>query len=146
MILLTEIWNILHDGTLAGIKGTVPGNVQLAIEIPYLRDFFSPPGKSFLIDLKDCSLLRMTIMTICNEHIVTEDTSKIINLKCIILSTDSLACPAKIITTEGELELSYSSVGLSLDTGEAITHQELDAACALYWKRFGEKIADSRQS
>jgi hypothetical protein len=129
-----EIWNVLHDGTLSDISGTVPGDIRLKIEIPYLRDFFHPAGKSFLVDLQDCTEFRMI-----REQGSIGDLSKIIVLQSSILSTESEDCPVKIATTEGELELSFASSRLSLDTGEPITHEELCEACERYWENFGKR-------
>jgi hypothetical protein len=33
-----DIWNVLHDGPIDRITGTIPGDIQFAVAIRYLRE------------------------------------------------------------------------------------------------------------
>ena len=52
-----DIWNVLHDGSILEVSGTVPGDVQMAVWIEYLRNRFPDPGERIIVTLHGCSAL-----------------------------------------------------------------------------------------
>ena len=51
----STLWNVLHDGTVESISGSVPGEIQLNIGIEYLRSQFPLPGEYFRVNLHECT-------------------------------------------------------------------------------------------
>src|ERR1700722_4533671 len=49
------IWNILHDGVVVAVEGTVPGNLRVDIEIDYLRKRFPDSGDLIQVHLGGCT-------------------------------------------------------------------------------------------
>jgi hypothetical protein len=128
-----DIWNILHDGEIAGIKRDSHQKLQLRINIPYLRNMFPGDGEDILLNLENCTLFQMEIW---DEEITTSDHKKIVATETEILSTESDDVPVKIFSTNGTLLLDFESFTISLDSGEQITFEELGDTCDLYWKNW----------
>src|SRR5882762_3608296 len=49
------IWNVLHDGVIVAVDGTVPGTIRLQVSIDYLRKHFSQSGEFVEVVLVDCT-------------------------------------------------------------------------------------------
>jgi hypothetical protein len=48
-----RVWNLLHDATIVRIAGTVPGNLDVELEIDYLRAVKSPQTPASSLPLLD---------------------------------------------------------------------------------------------
>jgi len=130
-----EIWNILHDGGIAGMEGSVPGDLTLQIKIPYLRQMFSESGEDILLRLSSCTRFAMKIW---EEDLLTSDPVRIVASDTEILSTESEDIPVQIVTTQGEIDAEFQSFTLALDDGQPVTFEELCDACEHYWTRWEE--------
>jgi hypothetical protein len=51
------IWNILHDGVIVAVEGTVPGDLRIDIEIAYLRKRIRDAGTLIQVLLIGCTRL-----------------------------------------------------------------------------------------
>src|SRR5580698_8954953 len=49
------VWNILHDGVIVAIAGTLPGDLRLDVEIDYLRKRIPDPGTLIRVLLVGCT-------------------------------------------------------------------------------------------
>jgi hypothetical protein len=132
----TEIWNVLHDGGIAGIEGCVPGDLTLRINIPYLRQMFSESGEDILLRLNLCTRFAMKIW---KDDLLTDDPQRIVASDTEILSTESEDIPVHIVTTQGEIDADFQSFALALDDGKAISFEDLCTACERYWTRWEEE-------
>jgi hypothetical protein len=130
-----EIWNILHDGGIAGMEGSVPGDLTLRIKIPYLRQMFSESGEDIFLRLSSCTRFAMKIW---EEDLLTSDPERIVASDTEILSTESEDIPVRIVTTHGAIEAEFQSFALALDDGQPITFEEICGACERYWTRWEE--------
>jgi hypothetical protein len=134
----SEVWKYLHDGSIDGIDGSVPGDVAVHVSIPYLRKAFAPSGQGFVILLKDCSLLELQD----EGEPACSDLQEIARRSPEILSIVS-EDPLAIYCTMGTLSLAYGSDSLALDTGEAISVQDLDHASSSYWDSWSKSHGGS---
>jgi hypothetical protein len=125
-----SIWNVLHDGTIAAIEGEVPGTLRFRIEIWYLRPYFSPAGKAFVVELAECDLFEVLPWS---DDSLSRDVAAFAALRPRILSAEEMDDSVKVIWRGGELRLRYSSVHLALDTGEPLTLEALLEAAERYW-------------
>ena len=128
-----EIWNILHDGGISEIEGSIPGEVRIRVSIPYLRHMFPGDGKDILVRLTDCSKFSMRIW---EGDIVTDNLKRIMDTDTEILSTESEDVPVHVFTTLGELDVDFEDFSLSLDNGNKITFGQICTACENYWNRW----------
>ena len=128
-----EIWNVLHDGSIDSIAGTVPGDIEMRVGILYLREMFSNDGEAIIVRLANCTKLAMKIW---EDDVVTDDHDRIVSTDSEILSTQSEDVPVHIITTLGELDIDFEAFSLSLDNGRQITFEELCDVCENYWNRW----------
>ena len=135
-----EIWNVLHDGSIDSIEGSVPGDIEMRVGILYLREMFSNDGEAIVVRLTNCTKLAMKIW---EDDVVTDDHERIVSIDTEILSTKSQDVPVQIITTLGELEVDFKDLSLSLDNGKQITFEQLCDACKSYWNRWEN---ESRQN
>ncbi len=128
------LWNLLHDGTIERIDGALPGNVSLHVRIGYLRKGFPGTGTGFVIHLSDCSQLAFTPY----DEPGISDFSDIAALTPWIVDCES-SDPLEVHCAEGMLTLRYDDATLSLDSGEAITLAQLDAAATAYWDAWSSR-------
>lgn len=125
------LWNLLHDGSIVGIEGAVPGDVSLHVAIEYLRDRFPGSGSGFVVHLSGCTQLSYQPY---DEAVIT-DLAAIAALEPEILGAETTD-PLEVACAMGTLILRYESVTLSLDTGGGVSLDTLDAAAQSYWEEF----------
>ena len=128
----TDLWNILHDGTIAQIRGTVPGDIRLKVEIEYLRNMFSPPGQSIFVTLENCRRMHLLAPPKAARRALSEK-------RVTILSAKSDDGAIVVDSTEGDLVLEYDSFALELDSGERISLEQLAQASKQYWETLARK-------
>lgn len=139
-----DLWNVLHDGTIDSISGTVPGEIQLRVGITYLRELFGDPGESILITLHDCT--RVSFKD-CDTPGTITDLAAIATLELEILSTevdDQVFCTYCIYGTPnqtryGTLAFEAAGFSLALDTGRPIELEDLFTVATTYWTAFGNQ-------
>lgn len=134
------VWNMLHDGCIVDVQGTVPGDVTVAVEIEYLRSIFPEPGDCFLIRLFRCSLFAFRRFRA--DETLVGDLTTVAAEEPIILSAQSLDKDVVLSMTREagnymELHLQYENVLVFLENGQPVPIEELDAAAARYWDDFG---------
>lgn len=137
-----ELWNVLHDGGITAIVGTVPGDVEMRVSIQYLREMFSDDSEDIIVRLTNCSKLSMKIW---EEDAMTDDPKRIVDTETEILSTASEDVPVHIITTLGELDIDFDRFSLSLDNGRKISFEELCDACENYWNRWENEAKQNKR-
>ncbi len=136
-----ELWNVLHDGTIDAIQGSVPGDIEIQVDILYLRKMFSDDGESIVVRLTNCTKLSMKIW---EDDVITDDPERIASTETEILSTESDGVPVHIVTTLGELDLEFDDFSLWLDNGRQITFLELCDACENYWNRWENEAKQNK--
>lgn len=135
------LWNLLHDSTIERIEGALPGDVSLHVRIDYLRKGFPGEGTGFVVHLSGCS--QFTFRPYDEPEI--SDFSDIATLAPEILSAEP-GDPLALSCTEGMLTLRYDTATLSLNSGEAITLSQLDAAAIAYWDAWSARNKATRQT
>lgn len=134
-----EVWNILHDGCLVDIAGSVPGDVTVVVEIQYLRAMLPEPGNRFLIRLIGCQLFEFRRFV--EGQTLIGDQATVAADEPEILSTKLQGGTAVISMTRGagtymELHLQYDDVSVSTEDGRVVPVDELAAAAQRYWEDF----------
>ena len=124
-----DAWAAFHDGSIASISGSVPGDISIGIEILYLREMFRGAGGGFLVRLGGCTQFEYQPF---DQEPVAE-LSRIEQLAPRFLYLLESATCIEIDCTEGQLRLAYSTASLFLDDGRAITDEELLNANSSYW-------------
>jgi hypothetical protein len=128
-----DIWNVLHDGPIVHITGTIPGDVQFAVSIGYLRKHFPDPGDCILLALHGCTLISYQLWD--SESVVT-DLDSIAAAEPEILSADD---PATVFCVNGTLRVHAANFSLALDSGRAITLEDLCSVADAYWTEWSER-------
>ncbi|MFD0725576.1 hypothetical protein [Lysobacter brunescens] len=135
------LWNLLHDGKIERIEGTLPGDVSVHVRIGYLRKGFPGAGTGFVVHLSDCSQLTFTP----HDQPGISDFSDIAALRPWIVDCEP-SNPIEVHCAEGTLTLRYDTAALSLDSGETITLSQLDAAATAYWDAWSARHKATRQT
>ena len=130
-----DIWNILHDGSVLSVSGTVPGDVQFALWIDYLRSRFPDPGDRLLVTLHGCTSLSYQLY---GEDTALTEFDAIADAKPEILQAKDWTDAGVAECVSGTLRATATDFSLSLDSGRVITFDELCAASNAYWTAFGE--------
>lgn len=126
------IWNILHDGGFAEIKGVVPGDVQVRVEIPYLRQVLSQDGDSIWVVLHSCSLFQFWSWSVDTRFTALPEIEATSPEILSAHEEDEHVC---VVCADGVLQVPYERVNVKLDNGRTVTLQDLDEAARLYWQR-----------
>jgi hypothetical protein len=129
-----DIWGIFHDGVLTRLLGSVPGRLNLHVEIEYLRQMFDEPGGSFTIELEGCSKFRYTE----HDEQPTEDLSKLNMLEPEVLYIAS-ENPLVLDCAGGTLELEYNSMRVTLPSGSEVSYESLVSASEKYWNEWSKR-------
>jgi hypothetical protein len=124
-----ELWNMLHDGSITGMKGSLP-EIALNVEIGYLRDMFPGQGEGFIVQLNSCTLFEYVLY---EEPDVLTDPVEIARLEPEMLFARVEADVIVIGCVEGYLRIRYEAFSIRLDTGMPITLEMLGNACKQYW-------------
>jgi hypothetical protein len=124
------IWNVIHDGRIIAVRGTVPGTVQLDVSIDYLRERFPNPGKIIQVTLTGCTQFAYRDF---DDGEFTTDFSAIAELGPVVLSGELRDGLCVLDCTGGVLEARATDGSLALDSGRAITLQELMDVAEAYW-------------
>ena len=124
----TEVWEYLHDGTVSCVRGEMPGEVIVTVEIPYLRSRFPGSGEAFELLLHNCTQFEFEPYD--GPLVSTIPALSKLGLEVLSLSSEE---PIGVNCSGGTLALQYEAVSIQLDSGEAVTLAELDAANLAYW-------------
>ena len=130
-----DFWRYLHDGGIDTISGTIPGTITLDISIQYLRNQFPGQGEGFHVSLFNC--WRVEYQEYDQEP--TTDFDAIVAAEPEILGLQEGSGPVVVNCVMGVLKLSYESASISLDSGEAISFEELATASAEYWDAWSRR-------
>jgi hypothetical protein len=136
------IWNVLHDGRIVAASGEVPGTVRVNVSIDYLRERFTDLGKVIEVTLTGCTRFAYKPF---EEQEFTTGLSAIADFKPEVSSAELQDGLCKIDCVSGWLEVAAVDGSLSLDSGRAITLQELIDVANAYWKEFGERSEQAKQ-
>ena len=129
-----DIWGIFHDGVLRDFQGSIPGTLNLHVEIEYLRQLFNEPGSWFAVELQGCSKFRYTKF----EEQPTEDIGKLNLLEPEVLYVVS-EHPLVLDCVEGTLELEYDAMRVTLPSGCEVSYESLASACEKYWNEWSAR-------
>ena len=136
-----QIWNILHDGVLAEIKGDISGDLKIRVEIEYLARKLKGRFSSIFVTLKNCSLfIYERYWTKDNVQIFTSPNElEGITPAIVTLSCDEMDDHLLIDDICGSIKTRYDSAELTLENGDPLAFQELDNISKEYWDNFGAK-------
>jgi hypothetical protein len=137
------IWNVLHDGSIIAVRGTVPGTIQLDVSIDYLRERFPDAGKTIQVTLTGCTRFAYRDF---DESDFTTDFSAITVFEPEVLSGELRDGLCVLDCAGGVLEVRAASGSLVLDSGRAITLQELIDVSDAYWTELSERARKARQT
>jgi hypothetical protein len=131
---ISEVWKYLHDGSIESIEGSVPGDVTVHVSIRYIRQRFPGDGTGFIIVLSNCTRFEFEPYDepACNE------LAEIVRLDPEIVSLQS-ADPVVVNCVMGTLNLAYTHVTVTLDSGVPVSLEALHAASAGYWEEWSQR-------
>ena len=119
-----EFWSVMHDGTIEGIAGQVPGDIVLTIGIEYLCEQLLTTSDTLSVILRGCRLLAYTPF---DEATIT-DLQRIAEHEVEILSAVARADGISVCCTNGSLDLEYASVEVRTIEGVPVSQGDLEAA------------------
>ena len=141
-----KVWNLLHDAVIVGIAGTLPGTLELDLQVDYLRTRFADPGNRPRLSLEGC---REFVFRDWNaDNGIATDLTVIADKHLWILRDRTgerctVHCSEYMVGRGGTLEVSADQTLLALDSGRITSLDELSAVADAYWteweSRSGEK-------
>jgi hypothetical protein len=130
----SDFWGFFHDGTVAQIRGAIPGNVVVFIEIQYLRAMFPGNGEGFEVRLSDCTHIEYQEWE--GEPVTSFEA--IVSKEPEIVSVQSLA-PLVLSCVSGTFKLAYNRAAVSTDTHQELSYAQLEAGTRAYWEAWQKK-------
>ena len=131
----TELWELLHDGTIAKLDRMPTDELRITLEIEYVRRMFDGDGTSLLIYLTDCDVL---------TYVPYDGSSPISDFEQLVHEELSFICArdedgqVKVSCGYGDVCLHYGTAHVELDDRRSITRDELEDACSRYWDAFSK--------
>src|SRR5688572_22309529 len=129
------VWNSLHDGTIDGISGMVPGDVFVTIGIAYLCRMLPTSADQLKVCLRRCTLLRYEPF----EGTPVEGVEAMAGQDIEVLSAERPARVVEVACVSGILKLEYEGVEIQLVEGRTVSQEELEHAAERYWTEWEEK-------
>lgn len=129
-----EIWNLLHDGGVAGVTGAVPGDLTIRVEIDYLTRRMQPPCQAIDVTLLGCDSFEYLRWK--DEH-RTSDVEFFGALEPEILSGSVTNDRVRVICSNGQFDIRYRDVRVTRDDGMPTSIAEIEEVAAAYWDAFG---------
>ena len=123
------------------LSGSVPGDIRVQVEIEYLANKLNGNLNSIFVTLKNCTLFEF------EQHWSKDDIryySSIQELEGITPGLMALSCDEKnghleIDNISGVIRTKYDSAELTLENGDPLTFEELDAVSKEYWDDFRKR-------
>jgi hypothetical protein len=131
-----EIWNLLHDGGIASVRGAIPGDLTLRVEIDYLTQIMNPPCDAIDLTLVGCETFEYLNW---NDDRGTTDVNILAELEPEILSATSTSTGVRVICSDGRFDIQYGSIRIVRADGTPTSVEEIDATAKAYWDAFGSK-------
>jgi hypothetical protein len=128
------IWNVLHDGLITAVRGGVPGDVDVTVEIEYLTEKLARPCASIIVRLHDCAKWEFLRW---EDDSTTVSFTDFLAVERDILSATVVAGDMQVICEGGVLSVRYSHTTLRCHDGTHLPLDELLAAATAYWDAFG---------
>lgn len=123
------VWNILHDGSIESISGSVPGDVHVRVGIAYLCTQLPTAAAHVMVHLRGCRRFEYHPF----EGAVLTNLSAIAAADVEVLSAEEEDGAISVVCVGGFLKLVYERVELGLAEGRPISQAELEAAADRYW-------------
>jgi len=120
----TAFWQIMHDGTIAAIRGEVPGDIELTVELECVCQHLPGADDTLHATLRGC---RLFVYTPFGESIVT-GLQRIAEQEPEVLSAVAQADRISVCCVNGTLDLAYAAIEVRSDQGQLISQPELEAA------------------
>jgi hypothetical protein len=132
-------WNVLHDGRLIAVEGTVPGELRLLVEIEYLCRHLPTQSQQLIVTLASCEQF---VFHPYEQSPVTEPNG----IAALGLELLSAQHEGGFLTIEcadggygGQLVLRYASALLSTKEGRPLSQSEVESAAEQYWTQWKQK-------
>jgi hypothetical protein len=129
------IWNILHDGVIVAVDGTLPGDLRIDVEVGYLRKRIPDPGTLIQVALFGCTRFAFREY---ERSQFSNALAEIATTRPEIVSASMKDGVCEVDCTTGTLEVVTLNGSISLDSGREVTLAELTAVADGYWKEWKE--------
>lgn len=137
-------WNVLHDGRLVAVEGTIPDDLRLTVEIAYLCRHLPTMHDHLIVTLIGCKRFEYKPY---DQPLVAEPAA-IAALGLEILEAGpgrdgpSLQINCADGGYGGELTSKYSFANVSTIEGRSLSQSELESASESYWSLWRQQHAD----
>ena len=130
-----DFWNILHDGVITHVSGSVPGDVRIGVEIDYLRERFAEPGDQVVLTLLGCTALSYHPF----EDPPVAGFTDLVAARPEILRAKDWTDASIVECNNGDLRVTAADAALALDSGREISLAELQAVAEAYWTEWSSR-------
>ncbi|HVT04136.1 MAG TPA: hypothetical protein VHL58_12280 [Thermoanaerobaculia bacterium] len=127
------LWNLLHDGDVVEISRPTPESAWILVEIDFLEDGAGERPGSLTIDLAGCE--ELTFVDGVTDEVIT-DLAGIMAREPDVLSATEANGSIRVMCSEGELRLRYSSATLRSEDGSLMTIDDLESTSVRYWQEW----------
>ena len=124
-------------------SGSVPGDITITVDIPYLANKLPGGSDRIFLSLKKCSLFEYERSWSAEKSEIysTFDNLPNLNPQVEVLSAEENGGVLEIYEVCGIIRTKYEHVALALENGQELSFSELDNASKEYWDNFGKNIS-----
>lgn len=117
-------WQLFEDATIVRLERDLDDTLRVWVDAPRLRSRFGDGGTLFVIRLVRCELFRYTPL----DEPPLDDLAAIAGSEPTILAAEPHEQGIAIRGTAGTIVARYASFAIELDTGRALTVDEVARA------------------
>lgn len=128
-----RLWNLLHDGDVVDISRSSPQSVSIEVEVDFLDSATDTGGGSLTIDLEGCQEL---VYRDGETGEVVSVPADIMRRVPDILSATEVDGEVRVLCSEGELRLRYSTAALRTSDGASMSIHHLESTSMRYWEEW----------
>ena len=130
------IWNVLHDGVIVAVDGVLPGDLRIRRRDRLFTKAHSRPRYFHSSSSKRLHSLCLLRSTKKSEFSTALNDIAAMGPEFVNASMKSGIC--EIDCVDGTLEVVAADGSIFLDSGRAVTLEELTAVASSYWKEWKE--------
>lgn len=134
-------WNVLHDGSLTAIKGCIPGEVILSVEIAYLCRFLPTKASILNVTLYQCDQFEYRPYEAPPVLALSVIVAGGLELLSAELNEGSMCIACSDGEHGGTLHLRYNAACIATQEGRVLTLAELESASDQYWTEWRARNA-----
>jgi len=127
-------WNVLHDGRIIDVKGELPGDLTLSVEIAYLCRGLNTTAEHLVLEIKDCRRFEYRPYEPATAPAARPQAAIGVEILSAGIAMGQLSIACADGGAGGELLVDYDGAYVFTSEGELQAQAILERASDAYWE------------